>query len=361
MTDPFLSCRRLPVYEDKEHLRDDDTPARSNFGSLSETAGIKFFSEQNQRRRRRRSSVASVRVDRQDTKELLALAEGEEGGDEKKSEAEPGSAAPPEPARSGGADAVLTLNGTESIGGIGNFSGKAGQPPASPTGPPCASPKRHAKKKKLPTFDFLPRREHVVLVVDDNAVNRKIIGKMLSFFCLEYEEATNGQEALDALRASRNHPRNTSDPKAPRFGLVFMDLSMPVLDGYDAIAQAREEGVDVPIVALTANALSQERRRALDAGADEFHTKPILRNDMHAICRRFLLPPLPSSGAPPATTEAGRKSPPSPSAADPASAGAGVLGGEGRGEEAEADAIPPPPGGAAPPARDERPRGPPAG
>jgi CheY-like chemotaxis protein len=86
----------------------------------------------------------------------------------------------------------------------------------------------------------------------------------------------------------------TGDDTAPHFGLVFMDLSMPVMDGYEAIERLRGLGKGLkflPIVALTANALAEEKRRALEAGATEFNTKPILRNVLHATCAQHLGPP----------------------------------------------------------------------
>lgn len=136
----------------------------------------------------------------------------------------------------------------------------------------------------LPSFDF-PPRSNVILVVDDNQVNRKILGKMLKTYKLEYETACNGKEAVDILLQSRNA---TGDLSRPQFGLVFMDVSMPVMDGNTAIKTIRHHKISVPIVALSANVLSQERDRTICLGADEFHTKPILRNDLHVLCTRFL-------------------------------------------------------------------------
>ena len=136
----------------------------------------------------------------------------------------------------------------------------------------------------LPKFDFQPQ-SNLVLVVDDNSVNRKILGKMLSTYNIEYETASNGREAVDALLASRNA---TGDLSRPRFGLVFMDVSMPVMDGNAAIKAIREAKITVPIVALSANVLTQERDRTICLGANESHTKPILRADLHQLCTKFL-------------------------------------------------------------------------
>lgn len=68
---------------------------------------------------------------------------------------------------------------------------------------------------------------------------------------------------------------------------------MPVLDGNEAIDIMRKEGVDIPIIALTANALDQHRDEALAAGATEFATKPILREDLYHKCRQYLQPSMP--------------------------------------------------------------------
>jgi CheY-like chemotaxis protein len=145
--------------------------------------------------------------------------------------------------------------------------------------------RRIQKEATLPSFDFPPGKG-VVLVVDDNKVNRKIIGRMLQFYNVEYVEAINGKEAVDIIRTSQNVTGNSN---ATHFGLILMDLQMPVMDGYEAMETLRCDGVNLPIVALTANALSREKQRAFEAGANEFQTKPILREDVHALCNRFLI------------------------------------------------------------------------
>jgi signal transduction histidine kinase/CheY-like chemotaxis protein len=155
---------------------------------------------------------------------------------------------------------------------------------AIPTLPNKAT-KRVKKEATLPSFNFPPGKG-VVLITDDNKVNRKIIGRMLQFYNLESVEAVNGKEAVDIIRASQNV---TGDSNASHFGLILMDLQMPVMDGYEAMETLRGDGISLPIVALTANALSSEKRRAFTAGANDFQTKPILREDLHALCNRFLL------------------------------------------------------------------------
>lgn len=138
----------------------------------------------------------------------------------------------------------------------------------------------------VPKFDF-PPTSAVVLVVDDNMTNCKLLGRMLSKFNLEYDTVFNGKEAVDKILESRNV---TGDQDAPFYSLILMDMSMPVMGGAEATRILRGEKVTIPIVALTANALVENKEEALKAGATEFVTKPIMRNDLHTLCGRYLLP-----------------------------------------------------------------------
>ncbi len=108
-----------------------------------------------------------------------------------------------------------------------------------------------------------------VLVVEDNAINQDVISCLLSDWGLEVEVAANGRIAIDTLK-------NTSQA----FDLVLMDCQMPQMDGYEATRAIRrgEAGAraqQLPIVALTANALRGDKERCLAAGMDDFLGKPI--------------------------------------------------------------------------------------
>ena len=111
---------------------------------------------------------------------------------------------------------------------------------------------------------------------------------MLSYFNLAYQDAENGKIAVEIMERSQNA---TGDTSAPHFGFVIMDLCMPVMNGYEAIGNIRNKlNLDVPIVALTASAMDDEKRKALEAGATEFATKPLLRPNLHKKCAEYLKP-----------------------------------------------------------------------
>jgi signal transduction histidine kinase/CheY-like chemotaxis protein len=152
------------------------------------------------------------------------------------------------------------------------------------------SPRTSVRRKNSSTLQLqqlgIPAHEKIILVVDDNAINRKLLGRMLSHFEIQYEEAINGQEAVDFMKRSRNFTR---DPEASYVGLVLMDWCMPVMDGCEAIQVIRELGMLVPIVAVTACALEEGLQELIKSGANEISTKPILRDDLFQICQKYLL------------------------------------------------------------------------
>ena len=108
-----------------------------------------------------------------------------------------------------------------------------------------------------------------ILSAEDNEVNQIVLEHTLSEQDLPFVIVGNGQEAVEAWQAL--------DPL-----LIFMDISMPVMNGIEAIKKIRElesgTGKRVPIAALTAHALSGDEARMLEAGADYYLTKPINPN-----------------------------------------------------------------------------------
>jgi two-component system cell cycle response regulator DivK len=104
-----------------------------------------------------------------------------------------------------------------------------------------------------------------ILVVEDNPKNMKLVRDVLEFSGYEVIEATSGEDGVKL--AERERPQ-----------LILMDLQLPDIDGAEALRQIRvggREGQDVPIVAVTAFAMDEDRTRALAAGFDGYLEKPI--------------------------------------------------------------------------------------
>ena len=108
------------------------------------------------------------------------------------------------------------------------------------------------------------------LVVEDNAVNTEVLRLLLEPFNLSVVETTNGREAIQALETQF-------------FDVILMDLQMPIMGGEDAVRHIRSSGkhyAHVPVVAMTANAMEQDRKACFDVGFSAFLTKPLKRNEL---------------------------------------------------------------------------------
>ncbi len=123
----------------------------------------------------------------------------------------------------------------------------------------------------------LPAR---ILVAEDNAVNQRLVKRMLEKMGHLVDIAADGYQAVTLAMANP-------------YDIVIMDCSMPEMDGYQATAEIRrlnKEGAlrRIPVIALTANALPEDRERCLAAGMDDYLSKPIARDDLHAMLEKYL-------------------------------------------------------------------------
>jgi signal transduction histidine kinase/ActR/RegA family two-component response regulator len=116
-----------------------------------------------------------------------------------------------------------------------------------------------------------------VLLVEDNEVNQEVAGETLKSFGLAVDIAGHGGEAVDRVRDTR-------------YDLILMDMQMPVMDGLEATRRIRqmEFGRTVPILAMTANAFEEDRRKCEDAGMDGFVSKPVEPKKLHAYLARWI-------------------------------------------------------------------------
>jgi CheY-like chemotaxis protein len=114
-----------------------------------------------------------------------------------------------------------------------------------------------------------------VLLVEDNKTNQQLIRLYLEKMGASVTCANNGEMAVGLALQHR-------------YDLVYMDMQMPVMPGVDAVKQLRGKGYTVPIVMLTANATAEDRQQCLQAGANDFLTKPIVRQTLYETSARFL-------------------------------------------------------------------------
>lgn len=120
--------------------------------------------------------------------------------------------------------------------------------------------------------DVLPKK---VLVAEDHFVNQQLFQTILEKQGFTTVVASDGIEAVEAIKAD------------PGIGLIFMDVQMPNLNGYDATTRLRDLGYNVPIIAVTANALSGDRDRCIRVGMNEYMSKPFKKSDIEAAIARL--------------------------------------------------------------------------
>lgn len=103
-----------------------------------------------------------------------------------------------------------------------------------------------------------------ILIVEDNETNREMLSRRLKRRGYEVLAAVDGEMGIDVARAS-----------AP--DLILMDMSLPVIDGWEATRRLKADPAlqHIPVIALTAHAMASDREKAMEAGCDDYDTKPI--------------------------------------------------------------------------------------
>jgi len=118
------------------------------------------------------------------------------------------------------------------------------------------------------------------LLAEDGPDNQRLITQLLTRAGAEVLLAENGKVAVQKALAARGEGRP--------FGVILMDMQMPVMDGYEATALLRHKGYAGPIIALTAHAMATARQACLAAGCNDFATKPINRKNLFAVIGKYL-------------------------------------------------------------------------
>jgi len=148
------------------------------------------------------------------------------------------------------------------------------------TEPAPAAREERVEPEAMPMHPLPDQRRMRVLLVEDNPVNLMVGQRLLGVLGTDCDTASNGEEALLRMSASR-------------YDLVLMDCQMPVMDGYTATRRWRElerdagDGRHLPIIAMTANAMAGDRQKCLDAGMDDYLAKPVTRAELERSLHRW--------------------------------------------------------------------------
>ncbi len=139
----------------------------------------------------------------------------------------------------------------------------------------CKPTKTTKNSKDKPNKNDADLKGVKVLIVEDNELNQVLAIEFLKKALAHSEVAKNGKEAVEMV-------------KNRKYDIVLMDIQMPEMDGYQASRKIRQEGNSVPIIAMTAHAFQGEREKCLDAGMDDYLTKPIRFEKMVEIMTKAL-------------------------------------------------------------------------
>jgi two-component system, cell cycle response regulator DivK len=120
--------------------------------------------------------------------------------------------------------------------------------------------------------------EKKILLVEDEETNIILIQEFLSTTNIQIDVSKNGKNALEKIEAGI------------KYDLILMDIKMPIMNGLEATVAIKNLDKDIPVIAQTAYALSEERLQALDAGCDDYITKPIRRDNLLALMNKYLEP-----------------------------------------------------------------------
>jgi CheY-like chemotaxis protein len=155
----------------------------------------------------------------------------------------------------------------------------------------------------------MPVLDHRVLLVEDGPDNQRLLAFLLEKAGAKVTIAENGQVAIEKIVAAGPSAGESQGRRFEPFDVVLMDMQMPVLDGYEAARRLRTLGYTSPIVALTANAMSQDRQQCLDAGCDNYLAKPIEQRTLLEMVAQYPSRSVTSDHAQPSVARAPGNSP----------------------------------------------------
>jgi len=121
------------------------------------------------------------------------------------------------------------------------------------------------------------RSKYKILIVEDDFVNGKIVKTLLEKANYSVEWVKNGKEALNILI-----------PNPKEYTMVFMDIQMPIMNGYEVSLSLREIGIQIPIICMTANAYCDEKTKSVEAGMNDYISKPVTKSVLLEVVEKYL-------------------------------------------------------------------------
>ena len=133
------------------------------------------------------------------------------------------------------------------------------------------------KKEEMKTSTNITFKSSIkILAAEDNQMNQLLLNYLFKQWNLDLTIAKNGSEALDYLKVNK-------------YDLIFLDVQMPVMDGYTAVRKLRAElQLDTPVVAMTAHAMPGEKEKCIALGMNDYLPKPLIEDDLIAMLKKYL-------------------------------------------------------------------------
>jgi CheY-like chemotaxis protein len=128
-------------------------------------------------------------------------------------------------------------------------------------------------KKETKTIDI--PQNFKVLLVEDNLINQKVALSVFKQINISADVANHGKEALDMIQKKD-------------YDIIFMDVQMPVMDGFETVTKLRTSGNDTVIIAMTANAMKGDREKCLRVGMNDYISKPFKKNDLYVVFEKWI-------------------------------------------------------------------------
>jgi len=129
-------------------------------------------------------------------------------------------------------------------------------------------------EKEVPQPSNLPDHSPRILIAEDNSINRKVLNRMLDASGLKADTVENGRKCLEAIQ-NRD------------YDIVFMDIQMPEMDGYETALELRELGSKAWIIALTADAMPDDQKKCFAAGMNDYLSKPLTKDNLQSALSRY--------------------------------------------------------------------------